>query len=136
MSFTNINAALVAGYQAVGLELPTAYEGRDFAPTTGQPWATVSLVPLPIVGGSLGVAGNDRHSGTFQIDLNDTPGGGIDRLLSLADALRAYFKSGRQLDGNGLPVLVNGTSRAAVINKDGWLRMTVSVAWTAWTDHG
>jgi len=89
-----------------------------------------------VVGGSLGASGNDRHSGVFQIDLNDTPGGGIDRLLSLADALRAYFKSGRQLDGNGLPVLVNGTSRAAVISKDGWLRMTVSVAWTAWTDHG
>ena len=33
MSFTNINAALVAGYQAAALNLPTAYEGTDFAPT-------------------------------------------------------------------------------------------------------
>lgn len=136
MSFTNIQAALVAGYQAAALNLPTAYEGRDFAPTTGQPWAAVSLLPLPVVGGSLGAAGNDRHSGSFQIDLNDTPGGGIDRLLSFADTLRGYFKAGRQLDGNGLPVLINSTSRTAVMTKDGWLRLSVVVAWTAWTDHG
>lgn len=136
MSFTNINAALVAGYQAAALNLPTAYEGVDFAPTTGQPWAAVSMLPLPVVGGSLGAAGNDRHTGTFQVDLNDVTGGGIARLLSLADTLRGYFKAGRQLDGNGLPVLVNSTSRSVVTNKDGWLRMSVIVAWTAWTDHG
>jgi len=136
MSFTNINAALVAGYQAAALNLPTAYEGRDFAPTTGQPWAAVSMLPLPVIGGSLGAAGNDRHTGTFQIDLNDVTGGGIDRLLALADGLRGYFKAGRQLDGNGLPVLVNSTSRSAVTTSNGWLRMSVLVSWSAWTDHG
>ena len=135
MSFSDINTALVAAYQAAGLDLPTAYEGREFAPTAGQPWAAVSLLPQPVISGSLGRAGNDRHVGTLQIDLNDTPGDGIDRLLTQADTLRAYFTPGHQLVANEQAVVITSASRMAVIVKDGWLRLTVNVAWLAWTDH-
>ncbi len=135
MSFSDINTALVEAYQAAALNLPTAYEGRDFTPTAGQAWASLSLVPQPVVSGSLGASGNDRHSGNFQIDLNDVPGGGIDGLLAKADALRAYFFAGRQLSHNGQAVVVSTTSRSIAIVKDGWLRLSVIVAWTAWTSH-
>lgn len=135
MSFTDINAALVGAYQAAALDLPTAYEGENFTPAAGQPWASVLMLPQPVVSGSLGAGGTDRHSGTFQVDLHDAPGAGIAGLLTHADALRSYFTAGRQLEHDGQLVVVNSVSRTAVITKDGWLRLGVGIAWSAWTGH-
>lgn len=39
MSLTDINASLVTAYQGAALNLPTAYEGKDFQPPSNAAWA-------------------------------------------------------------------------------------------------
>lgn len=133
MSLANINGALITAYQAAGLGLATAYEGRDYTPTPGTPWAACFHLRADSLPDSLGTQGQDRHNGVFQIDLNVSQNIGTATLLANAQTLRAYFYAGRELTYSGQSVHVTSCSASNIRNVDGWLRLSVSVVYRAYT---
>ena len=133
MSLVDINAALVVAYQAASLALPTAYEGTDFTPPAAAPWAQVWQMPAPVVVDTLGTTGLDLHTGIFQIDLNVPQNDGTGRILGYADTLRAYFKAGTNAVHSSQSVLILDCSRSRLSQGGGWLTISMSISWRAYT---
>lgn len=133
MSEALINGALVTAYQAAGLGLSTAYEGKDFTPTPGTAWAAVFNLPAGTEVSTLGAAGEDMHLGVFQVDVNVPENTGTAILLQHAQSLRAYFYAGRTVSYGGQNVRIRNAERGAIRREDGWLRVSVSIGYWAWT---
>lgn len=133
MSLADINAALVVAYQGAALGLPTAWEGVDFTPPADADWAQLYLLPAPTTIDTLGPGGLDLHTGIFQIDLNVPQNSGTGALLGYADALRTAFKAGNNASHNGQNVLILDCSRSKLTQAAGWLTVSMSISWRAYT---
>lgn len=135
MSETRINAALVTAYRAAMPSLidQTAYEGASFTPTTGTKWAALHNLRAGADVASLGVGGQDDHAGVLQIDINVPENTGTASLLNDADTLRAYFVAGRGFTYQSQSVRVRRSDVSPIRRVDGWLRVSVSVTYSAMT---
>ena len=135
MSETKINAALVTAYRAAmpALVDATAYEGASFTPTVGQKWAQLTNLRASADPVTLGTGGQDEHSGVFQIDVNVPEDTGTATLLADADTLRAYFVAGRSFTYQTQSVRVRRADVSPIRRVDGWLRVSVSVTYSAIT---
>jgi hypothetical protein len=133
MSLVDINAALVVAYQGASLGLPTAWEGVDFTPPTDAPWAQFYMLPAPVSVDTLGANGLDLHTGVLQIDLNVPQNTGTGALLGYADTLRGVFKAGTSTAHNGQSVLILDCSRSRLTQAAGWLIVSMSITWRAYT---
>ena len=134
MSEFAINAALVAAYRSAlpALADKTAYEGVSFTPPAGK-WGMVTNLRAGADVASLGVAGMDEHTGVFQIDVSVPEGTGTATLLRDADTLRAYFVAGREFTYQDQRVRVRRADASAIRRVDSWLRISVSVTYSAFT---
>lgn len=133
MSALKINAALVAAYRAILPTLPTAFEGVAFTPVTGSKWGRVTNLRAGDDVASLGVGGMDESTGVFQIDVSVPEGAGTAELLRDADTLRAYFVAGRAFTYQSQAVRVRRADVSPIRRVDGWLRISVSVTYSAFT---
>lgn len=135
MSETKINAALVTAYRAAmpALVSQTAYEGASFTPTTGVKWGQLNNLRAGADIASLGAGGQDEHTGVFQIDVSVSENTGTAALLADADTLRAYFIAGRVFTYETQPVRVRRADVSPIRRVDGWLRVSVSVTYSAIT---
>lgn len=133
MSLTNINGALVTAYQAAALGLSTAYEGKDFTPTPGTAWAAVFNLPASTEVDSLGSGGYDKHLGIFQVDIHVPENTGTAVLLAHAQTLRTYFYAGRTVSYSGQDVRLIKAERSTIRKESGWLRLSVSISYWAFT---
>jgi hypothetical protein len=133
MSLTDINAALVVAYQGASLGLPTAWEGVDFTPPADAAWAQLWMLPAPVSIDTLGANGLDLHTGVLQIDLNVPQNTGTGALLGYADTLRSAFKAGNNTTHNGQSVLILDCSRSRLTQAAGWLTVSMSITWRAYT---
>lgn len=133
MSALKINAALVTAYRAVLPSIPTAFEGVAFAPTVGQKWAQVTNLRAGDDVASLGVGGQDESTGVFQIDVSVPENTGTAALLADADTLRAYFVAGRLFTYQTQTVRVVRADISSCRRVDGWLRISASVTYSAFT---
>lgn len=135
MSETKINAALVTAYRDAmpALADSTAYEGKSFTPTTGTKWAQLTNLRAAADPVTLGVGGQDDHSGVFQIDVNVPENTGTATLLADADTLRAYFVAGRSFTYQTQSVRARRADVSAIRRVDGWLRVSVSITYSALT---
>lgn len=115
----DINAALLTAYKALGLNLPTAYELRDFVPPASAPWAQVYNRPADRRVATLGDSGEDQNSGFFQINFYVPENSGTAQLLSYADTALVYFKAGRSFTYNGQVVKVRRSSPSPIRKDDG-----------------
>ena len=130
----NINAALVTAYMAHRTpSLPTAYEGRDFTPPGGQPWARVLNVPADKYVNTLGDGGEDNVTGFFQMDFFVPENDGTSRLHSYADAALTHFKNGRRFTYSGQEVKIRRTALSPIRRDDASasLRITLTIYWDA-----
>lgn len=135
MSEVKINAALVTAYRAAmpSLVSSTAYEGMSFTPTVGQKWGQVTNLRAGADMASLGVGGQDESTGVFQIDVSVPENSGTATLLADADTLRAYFVAGRSFTYQSQSVRVRRADVSPIRRVDGWLRVSVSVTYSAIT---
>ena len=133
MSQSDIKAALIQHYLAGRFGLKTAYENREFEPQDGTPWARLTFIPAQPSVASLGDAGEDLHSGVFQIDLFYPSGTGDGEASTKADAIRASFRAGFSFSYNGQVVTVRSCGRGSGRPDPPWYRLTISVTWYAYT---
>lgn len=133
----NINAALVTSYKAVGLNLPTAYEARDFTPPASAPWARVRNIPADKYVDSLGRNGQDNVTGFFQIELYVPENDGTGRLHGYADAVLDYFWNGRRFSYGGQEVKVRRTAMSPIRRDDkaASFSLFLSVYWDSLTQR-
>ena len=136
MSLLKIKSTLLQAYVDGAFGLSTAYENRQFEPTTGTPWAAVYVLPNQPSAFSLGSNGSDEHDGILQIDLNYPTGNGDGAVLAKADAIRAVFKHGVSftLDSQAVSIRQCGRSGARIV--DGYFKEIITINWTARTLRG
>jgi hypothetical protein len=128
-----MDGALMAGYNALALGLPTGLEGEQFIPPeSGADWAKVTIVPTGKEVASLGVGGMDQQKGFMQITFSTQPGKGKAGLLAFYQAVENYFVAGKTLTNGTQDVKIEGTSRANITEKDGWLKLATTVNWNAY----
>lgn len=136
MSIKKINAALIAGYQALALGLPTYYETRDDiigTPRLDGHYASVYLLSpnrLPV---TLGEGGEDEITGVFQIDFHTPENQGTGDLHDYADAACLYFVAGQGLTYLGQKVVITRATPSAIYRSsvDGTFAISVSVYYRA-----
>jgi len=133
MSLANINGALITAYQAAALGLGTAYEGKDYQPTPGTAYAAVWNLPAAADVDTLGSGGQDKHVGVFQVDINVPENTGTAVLLQHAQTLRAYFYAGRTVSYGGQDVRITKAERSSIRRNGGYMTLSVSVTYWAWT---
>lgn len=133
----NINAALVTAYKALGLDLPTAYEARDFSPPASAPWARVLNVPADKFVRSLGDSGQDNVTGFFQMDFFVPENTGTAGLHGYADTALDYFKNGRRFTYGGQGVKVRRSSLTPIRRDQSSASygITISVFWDSPTSR-
>lgn len=133
MSLIDIDGALIQGYIDIGQALPTAYEGADFKPPSNAPWASVFIIPADSPPATLGAGGMDEHIGFMQIDYNTPAGAGRAGLIAYAQAVRNQFVAGKTFTRNSQTVTVDSVDRSNIRHVDGWLRISLTINWTART---
>ncbi len=134
MSEIKIDRALERAAAMALAPLPIATEGNPFTPPNG-PWAQFTNLRAGADVVSLGVGGQDEHRGVYQIDVSVPESSAQPRpeLLGRADALRAVFVAGRVLTHEGQRVRVRSADVSQIRRVDGWLRVSVSVNYSAFT---
>lgn len=135
MSLKKINAALVSAYQAVGLNLPTAYELRDFTPPASSMWASVYNAPAARSVHSLGSGGTDNITGFFQISVYIPENRGTAEILGALDKIHEYFKPGRRFTYQGQEVRIRRLSLtpAQRVADSASSRANVTIYWDSQT---
>jgi hypothetical protein len=133
MSIALIDGALVQAYIDIGQGLSTAYEGIHFEPPHNANWAAVFQLPAGSPPATLGVGGQDEHTGVLQINYNIKPGTGRSQLYTYAQAALTKFVAGRSFSSSGQYVTIESSGRTPIRAVDGWLRISVNVNWIART---
>lgn len=118
-------AATAAGFPP---EAQRAYQGRGFKPTTGTPYARMTVIPASVRPSVLSGA-RAEHRGMFQVDLYFPTGGGTGAVEQVGDAVAAVFRAASKIHMNGETVVVERVERKPAPEEDGWLRVIVSVTW-------
>ena len=154
MRFLDIRNALVQSWIDGAFGLPWAKPGKDFDPETGEPWASIHVLPAQPGVATLGDTGQDRHDGVFQIDLNWPLDSGDSPLLAKADEVARRFRAGTRFEAPPqtetldldfidqeyavyvpLCVLIRSCGVDAVRRVDGWSRMSITIYYSAWINR-
>lgn len=135
MSEKQIDRALERAAALALAPLPVATEGNPFVPPVNAAWAQLHNIPAGTPVATLGEGGQDDHIGIYQIDVNVPENSAQARpiLLGWVDALRAAFVAGRLLTHDGQSVRVRSAERSQIRRVDGWMRVSVSVNYSALT---
>jgi hypothetical protein len=129
-----IDSALIQAFTDLNLGLPTAYEGEEFRKSDkDDEWAEIHILPVITQVATLGVAGQDEHSGIMQIGFNVRPGTGRAALIGYCDTIRAEFFAGKAYSANDQEVFINSVDRSAIDIVNGWMHIDVSINWIART---
>ena len=129
MSESKIHSALVAAFLASDVmpQSQTAFEGRTFAPVTGQSWARLTGLPSGRAPAGLGSAAPQEWTGILQIDLFHPKNTGHAEILEDVDTLQSYFRSGGRIEYYGQNVLIRRTERSQIRQEDVWQVVSVSI---------
>lgn len=135
MSEQRIDRALERAAAMALAPLPIATEGNPFTPPVNGPWAQLFNLRAGVPIATLGEGGQDDHLGIYQIDVNVPESSAQPRpvLLGWVDVLRTAFVAGRLLTHEGQGVRVRNTDISSIRRVDGWLRVSVSVNYSALT---
>ena len=128
MTALTISSALLGHYRAGAFftDALTARENTSFIkPAKTVAWA--SVFNLPAQTSALSLRDSDEMAGVYQIDVNYPIDGGPGSALSMADAIRAWFKRGTSVGGVEIGAVT--VNQGAPI--DGWYRVSVSVFYRA-----
>jgi hypothetical protein len=134
MSESKIHSALVSAYLSSGV-IPaarTAFEGKDFTPTTGQSWARLTALPTGRAPAAQGKDAAQEWTGILQIDLYQPKNTGHAPILADVDALLAFYSSGKRLNYQGQSVLIRSAERSQIRAEEVWQTVSVDVYCTAW----
>jgi len=134
MSETKINGALVAAYLASNLypAARTAWEGKTFAPVTGQAWARLTDMPTGREPAAFGAVNPVERTGYLQIDLFHPNNIGTGPILADADKALSFYTPGLGLEYQGQRVHIRKAERSKITPEAVWTGVSILVYYTAW----
>ena len=134
MSETKINGALVAAYLASNLypAARTAWEGKAFAPVTGQAWARLTDMPTGREPAAFGAVNPVERTGYLQIDLFHPNNLGTGPILADADKALSFYTPGLGLEYQGQRVHIRKAERSKITPETVWTGVSILVYYTAW----
>lgn len=132
MSFSGIRKTLVKFWNDSNtLAIPTAYENDKFEPPSDVAWCHLYVIPASTVPATLGLGGEDEHTGIFQITFYVPLNTGDSDLLAALDGIEALYYAGKKTTYLGQEVLFTGVSRSPAREVGGWYAVDVSISYYA-----
>ena len=128
MSAYEATQALTESFIDLALGIPIAYENVNIDPPNDGIFAVLST--LPAIAESLGKAPTgdaDQTDGIFQASFYSPSGIGYGEILTLIDAVLAFYKHTRVLTKNTQDVQIQNSGRNVGRNEDGWFIIDVSI---------
>lgn len=134
MSETKINGALVAAYLASNLypAAKTAWEGKTFAPVTGQSWARLTDMPTGREPAAFGDVNPVERTGYLQIDIYHPNNDGTCQILADADKALSFYTPGLRLEYQGQRVHIRKAERSKITPEAVWTGVSIFIYYTAW----
>ena len=130
MTLQAINAALAGAVDALPLDYPVAWEGRDFTPPAG-PWLAMHLLSADLEGAQT----IDRTAGLLQIDIHHPLNAGAPKLLGDAHIVSAHFWPGARFSFGGQAVRIRRRDVSGIRRDDNRLTITVTISYRAVLDR-
>ena len=136
-NFLEIEKALIAGYEAVGTLVATAYPGKELtdADKPDDLWCHLHNIRADTDVFTLGGDGMDNNIGFMQIDVNYPKNKGSGAALAKADELATAFSAGTVLTYNTQNVRVIKTSLGPGRDIGGYYRISLTVNYYAFTQR-
>lgn len=131
MSAVSFHADIRAAIRQHVLLLPNlpqlAWEGKDFTPVKGQPWARESLMPVSSVVTATGRGGVIAHTVNATFQLHYPPNEGTTALDSFAGALLEHFRPGTALTYAGSSAVIQQAQRMGLAQETDWINCPVII---------
>lgn len=137
MSYAIIRQLLEVRLNALGGNMPTAWENVPYKPIIGTAWQKVNLLPAETDNPTMGPAEGTgtalrRESGIFQVTLYYPVNEGAVNVASKAEALRTHFKRGTVLTQGAVRLTIDTTpSIGPGLPADGFFVVPVSIPYRA-----
>lgn len=137
MNATDIEEALrqtflAAVPDAVG---KCAFENQPFDPKGKSPWFEFHYMPNKPDVATLGLGGQDEHTGIAQIDIHVAKGSGRGAFKAYLEALRSAFTPSIPLVYNGGAVTIRSCGQVPGGTGESSYRFSVSITWEARTSR-
>jgi hypothetical protein len=104
-----------------------AWENTPFTPVIGTPYLRPFLLPGEPVQAELGVSGQNRHVGIYQVSIYAPVGGGVGVINDLVDALCDHFKRGTVLTYSPITLTVEKSFSGPTIQETDWQHVPISI---------
>lgn len=131
MTAATFHSDLRAAIRQHLLQLPSlpqfAWEGKDFTPVKGQPWARESLLPVSSVVTATGRGGVIAHTVNATFQLHYPANEGTTALDAFAGALLDHFSPGTALTYATSSAVIQQAQRMGLAQEADWLNCPVIV---------
>ena len=111
--------------------LATVYEGQEYTPVHGTPYARLTITPSDAYPVTMGSGGEDEEIGILFVDLHYPAGAGMGDVLRKADEIQTAYKVGTHGPSGGVHLHVTSNRRSGGRVKDGWQMVTIEVGYRA-----
>lgn len=128
-------AAAATARLTAGLPAGRAWEGKEYIPTTGQPWVRESFRPLVSRPRSLGAGGTIEHQMTANLSLFYPSKKGTLAVERMAGAVLDAFAPGTSLAYAGNAGIIQQCERSPLVEEPEWISAPVIVSITAYTSR-
>jgi hypothetical protein len=132
MNIGDIGAALDGVLAAAGLPYPVAWEDVPFRPSTQQPYLAVALSGYAEAPAGAGPTGIVIGNGMYTISVVWPSGAGRALPAQLAAQIQALYPRGQSFAlATGGTLIVIRSSPAPTVDDGAWVRLPVTIGWTA-----
>lgn len=111
---------------------PIAWEGVAFTPTPGEVFFRAHLLPSGTDPHEIGLEGNYKHSGIFQVSICAPDSRGTVAALRWADVLSEHFHHYKAVSAT-TSLAVSVISIGPCLPEDGWIYLPVSIRYYAFS---
>ena len=129
MSNASIRAALATRLNT--LDLPTAWENKNFTPPAGQVYVAEALLPNETLSVGVSSTSSDNFGGIYQVLVHAPAGAGKGAAVTVAEQVVAAFPKGASLTYGGVTVrILRASQNPALMNGDRYA-IPVSITYRA-----
>jgi hypothetical protein len=124
---TKIRSAFVTRLLTFPALPSVAWENVSFTPTTGTTYLRPFLLPGEPVQAELGTAGQNRHSGIYQISIYAPAGVGTSAAGTLRDNLIDFFKRGTTMTYSDITVQIQKAFPGPMLQETDWIHIPITI---------
>jgi hypothetical protein len=123
---TKIRAAFVTRLQTFPSLPSVAWENISFTPGVVT-YLKPSLLPGEPFQAELGEAGQNRHSGIYQISIYAPAGNGVSAINTLRDNLVDFFKRGTLMTYSDITVQIQKAYSGPILQDTDWIHIPITI---------